>query len=352
MKLLQVGPYPPPLGGWSFHIQIFKKYLDKHNITNAVLDIGENRKQKGRDCLDVQHSFDYVKKIVSYNLKKYTIYPHCNGNAIPGLVLTLAAQGISLLFGKRCPVSFHAGVVQKAFEPGLTLQKILAWLVFTLSKVIICNSDDVKRCIVKIRVPSQKIYSIPCFSVQYVEHEYSMQPEELDFIKIHSPVLISYIFFREEYDPHTLFQAIRLLRRNLPDLGVFILGDKEQAEYFITDKGYADIRDNLFVTGQKDHDAFLSLVEQSDIVIRTPVSDGVCSSVMEALTLKVPVVGSDNGTRPNGVVLYQPGNVEDLVGKVICTLEHLDTVKKTLHHMEHRDAIQEEFDCLVSCSQK
>ncbi len=46
--------------------------------------------------------------------------------------------------------------------------------------------------------------------------------------------------------------------------------------------------------------------------LRTHLSDGVCSSVLQALSLRVPVVAIENHSRPPGVITYPPHNVEGL----------------------------------------
>src|SRR5437879_1506241 len=61
------------------------------------------------------------------------------------------------------------------------------------------------------------------------------------------------------------------------------------------------------------HDTFLTLLSRSLAYIRTPVTDGICSSVLESLKLKVPVLAVDNGTRPAGTRLWLEGNLESLL---------------------------------------
>ena len=62
--------------------------------------------------------------------------------------------------------------------------------------------------------------------------------------------------------------------------------------------------DRICAVGDLSHDQFLTAMTRSRMYVRTHISDGVCSSVLEALTLGVPVVACDNGTRPAGVVTF------------------------------------------------
>jgi hypothetical protein len=55
------------------------------------------------------------------------------------------------------------------------------------------------------------------------------------------------------------------------------------------------------------------MLSRSLAYIRTPVTDGICSSVLEALKLKVPVLGADNGARPAGTELWKVGDVDSLL---------------------------------------
>ena len=351
MKLLQIGPYPPPLGGWSFHIKVFKDYLDSIEIINEVLDIGENRKVKGRRCIDVQGPFDYFLKVSRYCIRKYRIYIHLNGNTVTGLVLTLIAQLLALLTFQKSLLSFHAGVVQECFKKGFTIQKILSFILFHLASGIICNSKAVKEQIItNFAVPPKKVYPIPCFSMQYIEHEHVLTDEEKDFLANHSPIFSSYVFFRDEYDPDTLIEALKLIKEKHPSFGAIIIGSLEGVEPYKKKIKLYNLHDNILLVGEKNHDNFLTIVENSHLVIRTPVSDGVCSSVMEALAIKVPVVGSNNNTRPQEVILFKPGNAADLASNVIETLRNLDQIKDNLAGIVRHDAIKEELDFLLQFS--
>jgi len=47
--------------------------------------------------------------------------------------------------------------------------------------------------------------------------------------------------------------------------------------------------------------------------VRTHLRDGVCTSVLEALQLGVPVVAAEDGLRPPSVVTYSPPETAQLV---------------------------------------
>ena len=97
-----------------------------------------------------------------------------------------------------------------------------------------------------------------------------------------------------------------------------------------------------------DHDAFLTALQRCTLYLRTPITDGVASSVLEAMALGVPVVACDNGARPHGVICY---SVEDAAG-MAAAVEHVllnrDSVVQGMGCVEIRDTLTEEIAVLTS----
>lgn len=352
MKLLQIGPYPPPLGGWSFHIKMFEQYLNAADIENKVLNIGPTRKVLSSEYVDVQDTFDFTRKVFKFQKKGYLLYIHLNGDSVKGFLLTLISQFIALLFFKRTVLSFHAGTVQVCFFSNFNIQKISAALVFFLAKGIMCNSEDVKDKIADFYVDRNKIYAIPCFSKQYLQHKSFLTSEEEKFIEEHDPIISGYLFFRDEYEPETIIHSIKKVTTKFPNLGCILIGSTTGSEPYQELIRKLGVADNFLLVGDKTHDNFLTLFERSHVTVRAHMRDGICSSVMESLALGVPVVACDNGTRPAEVILFESMNPDDMAQKIIFTLSNIGEVKKKLTHLTERDAMQEELNFLLSLGEK
>jgi glycogen(starch) synthase len=58
------------------------------------------------------------------------------------------------------------------------------------------------------------------------------------------------------------------------------------------------------------------LMSRSDVFLRPTLEDGDSISVREAISLGVPVVASRTGARPAGAILFEPGNMEDMLSKL------------------------------------
>jgi glycosyltransferase involved in cell wall biosynthesis len=104
---------------------------------------------------------------------------------------------------------------------------------------------------------------------------------------------------------------------------------------------------HVLLTGDLPHDEFMTLITRAKLYLRTPKKDGVCSSVLEALSLNVPVVASENGTRPSGVVTFRPNDAEDLAAKVGDVLEHNEAIRRALVPPPIRDTVLDEANLLL-----
>lgn len=352
-KLLQIGPYPPPLGGWSFHIKKFKEYLGSKGITNEVLNIGPTRRVKSPEYQDVHGFFDYAFKLLRYGGRNYLLYHHLNGDSIKGFALTFTTELIALLYGKKSVLNFHAGLHQRCFDDSDPLHKLMSLFVFKLAGEIICNSEEVRKAVIRNGAKQSKVHAIPCFSSQYLSFEKGMGEREARFIRNHNPVLTSYLFFRREFEVETLISAMRNLKQMHPRIGLIIVGEvkgSEQIRRLVKEYG---LEDAVLFSGEQPHDEFLSILDESEMYIRTHIKDGVCSSVLEALSLGVPVVACDNGSRPEGVVKYKSRDHCDLVEKVDYILKNVNQMRDAVKEAQYesisgRDSIEEEFVLLTN----
>jgi glycosyltransferase involved in cell wall biosynthesis len=74
--------------------------------------------------------------------------------------------------------------------------------------------------------------------------------------------------------------------------------------------------DDRFLLLHRTDLSFVRLVEAADVMIRPTLTDGDALSVREALHMGKPVIASDIVSRPDGVVVYQTNNTDDLMSKL------------------------------------
>ena len=352
MKILEIGGYPPPNTGWSVRIKFLKQGFIEKGIDCEVLNIGRNRKIKSNHYIDVQSGLDYLIKLVRYRLRGYHFHIHTNGQAVKGPVLCLIANLVSILSGVRASLTFHGGIDQLYF-PKENAGKMF-WIIYLnllFSKLIICNNGPVKKRIERYGpfIAEDKVNAIPAFSVQYLKYKAVELPKKIEkFIKEKKHVVLCYIVLRNGFFVNT---AVQFLKACGPDVGFILSGigkpeDKEVAGY-VQELENLERRGVVLTIEDLDHDAFMTLLKKCCLYLRTPVSDGVASSVLEALTQEVPVVASQNGRRPLSVITYNPEDPDDLREKIEYALSNLEKIKKSLVKPEIRDTVQEETDLIL-----
>jgi len=147
---------------------------------------------------------------------------------------------------------------------------------------------------------------------------------------------------------------MRRYREQDPEAGFIWLGfpDKEMlaAESFVNDWPEEERR-SLLLLGNLHHDQFLTLLSRCFVYLRTPACDGVAASVLESLALRVPVVASENGRRPAGVVTYSDTSSADIVEKLKFVRDHYDEVKAGLSLDMSDDNVGRMADWLVGACQ-
>jgi glycosyltransferase involved in cell wall biosynthesis len=334
-KILQIGNYPPPMCGWAIQLKLVTEELRRRGHVCEVLKINEGRQIKSPEYVDVQGGVDYLKKIWKFALQGYRLNVHVNGMSKKGYALALAAALTGRLVGQPALVTFHGGLSQDFFPRHNNSPAHWAfYILFRLAGRIACDGQPIWDEIVRYGISPDKVQSIATFSPQYLEFTPARLPDEIEsFLKSHPLVFLSYVSFRAEYRLEVLREGMKRFREKHPATGYIWLGfpDKElpAAQEFVS-HWPADERNSLLLLGNLDHDQFLTLLSRCTLYLRTPACDGVAASVLESLALRVPVVASENGRRPQGVITYEDTDAGDMAATLVYATDHLSQVKSLL----------------------
>jgi glycosyltransferase involved in cell wall biosynthesis len=354
-KILQIGNYPPPMCGWAMQLKLVTDELRQRGHVCEVLKINEGRQVPSPEYVDVQNGPDYLKKIWLYALRGYRLNVHVNGMSKKGYGLALAAVLVGRLVNRPTLVTFHGGLSQDHFpRHDSSLAHLAFYTLFQLAGAVACDSETIQDAIVRYGIEPAKVQAIATFSPQYLQFTSVPLPEAVEkFLKSHTHVCLSYVSFRPEYRLELLREGMKLHRRQYPGAGFIWLGfpDKElpAATEFVHDWP-ADERDSLLLLGNLTHDQFLTLMSRSFLYLRTPACDGVAASVLESLALAVPVVASENGRRPAGVVTFRDNEATDMAERLGFVLEHFSEIKSGLRVEAGDDNVGRMADWLVGDS--
>ena len=315
-RILEIGNWPPPVCSWSMSLVGLRKELEARGWDCQVMNLNENRRVRSPEYIDVQSGPDYFRKVLRHVWRGYAIHVRVNGETKKGYLLALAALLLARMAGRPALLTYGGGHQQSYFPAPRGSFRYLAFcFLFRIPQRIYCNSEAVKRVLLTTGIPADRVEPIPHFSSYYVEFSPAALPQEIEeFYRKNDGVFFSYVCFRKEFALEFLAKAIRRFRENFPRVGFLLVGpwDREMngMKNFVEEQ---KIEDAVCLLASVPHDTFLTLLSRSLAYIRTPVTDGICSSVLESLRLKVPVLAADNGARPAGTLLWQEGDLEGLL---------------------------------------
>jgi len=349
IKILEITSYPPPRAGWGVRVSFIKEALLRSGHICEVLNISpHSRMIPSEEYLTSLSGLDYFKKVFSRCLKGYRVHMHINGDSPKGFFLAALAITVSLLTFKRPVLTFHAGPYQKYFpQERAPLLTPLYKYIFTACRKIICNDEKVKEKIAGYGIRPEKIIPIRAFSVQYLNYQQvSVNGSLKQFMEKKSLLISTYVFVRPEFFVEQMIEAFADVVKKNPGLGLVVLGLDEGFDAIRKMIKKMGISEGVFFAGDQTHDSFLTILSQSDIYLRTPVKDGVCSSVLEALSLNVPVVASQNNRRPESVVTYDNDDFADMVNVLNEVIQNLPRYKSRIVKPFIDDTVEQEIKVL------
>jgi glycosyltransferase involved in cell wall biosynthesis len=348
MNILEITPYEPPASGWVSRVKLLRRVIEERGGRCEILDIGPSRLLERPECISVKGGLDYLAKVLRFSRQGFVIHGHINGQYFRGLLLIIAALLLGRIFLNRCLVTFHGGSTQP-FLLGWKRRAIspLFWLIFQLAHSCICNSEAEKKKLLGFTKGS-KIYPIPAFSKQYLEYEEQNLGIPLDkFISDQSPIITTYLCFRNGFYTDVLIEAMEQVIKVWSNLGLVIVGTGAGQETFKQEVTARNIQKHIYIVGDLPHNQFMTLLSRSQVCLRTPTSDGVSATVLEALSLRVPVVASENERRPPSIITYTADDPESLVNVLDLTLKNYGETVDSIVPPDIADTARDEVDLIL-----
>jgi glycogen(starch) synthase len=303
MKILLIGPYPPPHGGVSVHVRGAYRQLIEAGVPCRVLNTDRLRPGLGFGIVLLRRAW-----------RGWTVHLHTNGHNWKSWVLALGC-GLAGRSGGGCILTLHSGMVPGYLEATPRWRRRLAALACRLYTRVICVSPAIRTALVALGLPPEQTAVVPAF-LKTERPDLTLGAPLLAWAGQHRPLLSTALFFRPEYGFDLLVDALVRLRERYPSLGCMVMGSGEQRAAAETRIRQAGLQDNILIAGDIDHQSCLAVMSLSDVFVRPTLEDGDSISVREALSLGVPVVASRVGTRPAGALLFPAGDVNGLVAQV------------------------------------
>lgn len=352
-----VGPYPPPIGGVSIHVQRLKAQLETRGYECVVYDLlnqeeigpgGTRIKIKGRKRWLLGYFFFAKEDII-----------HCHNSDWR----LRAAVGLMGLLGKKTVISIHGSSLEDSLREGNWLKRQVIGFALRRASFVVAANSQVERLCLSLGVKPDRVRVIPSFIHPIVrDKEVAGVPQGVrDFIDSHTPVISANGFRVTLYNGQDLYgidMCIDLcasLKNSYPGIGfVFLLPDIGDYDYFrrmkqrVRDK---NIEDNFLFITQPLEEAY-PLWHKSDIFVRPTATDGDAISLREALYLKIPSVASDVVPRPEGTTLFKNRDMEDFVSCVKRVWDDYGYYQRKLESLEVEDGLNQLLNVYSSLASK
>jgi len=320
MRVLQLGPFPPPHGGVQTNLGAIREYLRRRQIPCAVINITRHRKEDADEVYYPDNAFELVRLL--YKLRFDIVHLHLGGN------LTNRLLALSLVCclrpGARSVLTFHSGGYHGSPEGQSARPGTLRGFVLRRFDRLIGVNQQIVELFHKFGVPPERTRFIAphAFSNSTETAGEDRLPASIeDFLARHSPVFSTVGLLEPEYDLQLQIEVMESILAKHPKAGLIIVGAgslEPELRTQIASKPYAS---EILLYGDLAHHYTMQVIARSDAFLRTTHYDGDSVSVREALYLGTPVIASDNGMRPEGVRLIPGRDKAALENEIEACLE-------------------------------
>jgi glycosyltransferase involved in cell wall biosynthesis len=313
MRVLQLGPYPPPHGGVQTNIVAIRRRLREQGISCAVVNI-TSAPESGDEEVYYPRGAAALLRLLA-RLRYDIVHLHLGGN-LPARVLGLAAA-CTMIPGARSVLTFHSGGYPSSPEGRSASRKTLRGAIFRRFDRVIVVNRELQSLFERFGCAPESVRLILPYDIPAVDAAGPL-PERLAAFKASHPTLLTSVGLLEpEYDLASQIELFPRIRAALPDAGLLIIGSGSLEQELAGRIAASSESAHICLAGDVPHEATVRLIANSRVVLRTTRYDGDSISVREALALGTPVVATDTGMRPDGVRLVPLEAREALVPAVI-----------------------------------
>ena len=312
MRVVQLGPYPPPHGGVQTNLVAIRQHLQSHGHSCDAVNLTRFRSADADGVYYPQGALALMRLL--WRLPADLLHLHFGGDLTPRL-LGLALY-CTLLPGRKTVLTFHSGGYPGSPAGRTASPATLRGFVLRRLDGLIGVNSQIAGLFRKFGVRPERIRTILPYVV-YPPILTLPMPERLAaFLAAHRPLLLTVGLLEPEYDLPMQIDCMETILKRFPQAGLLIVGAgslEAELRQRIASKPYAG---NVLLYGDMPHAVTLRATVECDLLLRTTLYDGDSVSVREALYLGTPVIATDNGMRPDGVHLIPASDPDRLCAAI------------------------------------
>lgn len=315
---------PPPYGGVTVNVDRLLSRLHAEGLPVRLYE----QTGKGDDeryMVPVSRSPLTTVKLLA-TLPEAVLHLHTNHvRAIMGVATLLRLRGRGYI------VSFQSHAPMRAYKAMGPAQRALFRRKLRGALGVVAVGREIQAWVLEMGVPEGRVLWVPGFLLPSPRElsPAAVPPHVAAFVEGRSPVIGSHGAFGylvkgiHIYSFDILAQAIARWARRWPQAAFYSLVshtyDEGHRHEILQIRRELGLEDRWLLVEEPFPAA--ALFQKTDIFLRPTTTDGDSVSVRECLHLGVSVVASDSVVRPEGVVIFQDRDVDDLDAKVVALWE-------------------------------
>src|SRR3954466_5257711 len=123
MKVLFVGPYPPPHGGISVHVWNAHASMKRAGLQSNVLNI-DPRAPSSSAYIKISGGVDLTRELFRHVYNEWSLSVHTNGHNPKSWLIALIC-GIAAQFGPPATLTLHSGGVPSYLSTGPEWRRLM-----------------------------------------------------------------------------------------------------------------------------------------------------------------------------------------------------------------------------------
>src|SRR6267143_2041450 len=176
MKVLFVGPYPPPHGGISVHVLSAHTRMKRAGLQSNVLNVDPRAPVSGA-YIKISGAAGLVRQLLRHTSDDWTLSVHTSGHNPKSWLVALVC-GIAAQFGPAATPTLHSGGVSAYLNSGSERRKRIARMACLMYSSVVCVNAEISGVMADLGVPHNRLEIAPAFLP--VEAPNVAVPEEIE----------------------------------------------------------------------------------------------------------------------------------------------------------------------------
>ena len=266
MRVLLLGPYPPPHGGVQTNLVDIRSFLLKRGVPCSVINITRHRNPPADEVYYPDNAYQLLWLLA--RLKYNVIHLHIGGMLTNRLLALCLA--CTLRPGTKSVLTFHSGGFPSTPEGRSLGPRSFTGLALHRFDALIGVNQELVAFFHRMGVPPNRTRLIsPYAFVPKAQSAPSLPPQLAGFIASHSPLLISVGLLEPEYDLARQIEVLPQIRSQFPDAGLLLIGSGSLESSLRATIEANPCAPHILLAGDIAHAATLEAVSQSRLMLRT-----------------------------------------------------------------------------------